>query len=748
MNVTPAVTSVAVTGGAGPAGADGAAGANGAAGTGSASIVEAQLNANAAIGATTLTLDRNVPAGWTAGRLVAIGVGTSSCEIRKITSSSTVTLTLSTALKNAHSTSAVVMLTGFWVPIELWGAQAGVPLTDSFRSLIGALTDQAVQGFGLEGRGPGLANAYYTSHPLTIGDYQPIRNLSIVAKSPFGIDCTIGTYDGIPTQYLVSLAGQVGTATFDATTDIVTVSGSPGGQYSDVQFFAKPGSTMPGGIEEGRRYFTITGSSLTTKISLSSGDPTSVDITSNGSGEIVMVSTGLARLMADSLHLIGNSVKGLNGLIANVQQPSYTPGLRIEGFPVIGASIAGQQASFPNIEITGSWVGLEMAGAEMIYMPGGNIESCDTWIVFAEAARAFGGTGNFDSQIGPGFHFEAPATGALQVQTLIHVTGSPSVNSPLTAGSFQLRFKNVLTAAIQWNDTAATIQGILEAHAAIGAGNVACTQLTGTNLSDGPIRVDFTVGALRWEKWSGSTSTATGGQLAIVSSTITGGPLSISVFNPDGRGISYRSGYNNHIGPAIRASMGGAIPALTATPAFLKAEGSAIGASGFGHGYRITDLEASVPSGLIETPIVDDSYWGIYFTANDSSFFATGISSRINDFIRPSRHGGTRTQPWQFWGDGGRAIRFSSIGRPTLELKAGTAATDDLLASETTALVRQAGFNRNGYPFVAAAVAPTDAELANGELVFYVDTTVGAPKLRFKVKDSAGTVFDLAVTAT
>ena len=155
----------------------------------------------------------------------------------------------------------------------------------------------------------------------------------------------------------------------------------------------------------------------------------------------------------------------------------------------------------------------------------------------------------------------------------------------MTSGTFQLRFKNVLTAAIAFNATAAEVQAIFEAHPAIGAGNVTCTQATGTNMADGNVQCDFTVGDLRWEYWEGSTGPRVGGQMAIVNSTLTGGTVSISILRiGEGRCVSFKTG-QGVLFTGIETSQ--AAPISGWGPPFIQVEGSAIGAAGFNHGFTI-----------------------------------------------------------------------------------------------------------------------------------------------------------------
>lgn len=59
-----------------------------------------------------------------------------------------------------------------------------------------------------------------------------------------------------------------------------------------------------------------------------------------------------------------------------------------------------------------------------------------------------------------------------------------------------------------------------------------------------------------------------------------------------------------------------------------------------------------------------------------------------------------------------------------------------------------ARINKAGYFVTAKKIAPADADLANSELAFWVDDTIGATKAMFKAKDSAGTVRTGSVALT
>jgi hypothetical protein len=690
---------------------------------GPASAVAAfTLNASTSIGATTIVL-ATTPANIAVkvGDYIAIGAGTANCEVRRVATLSTATITFTVPTKVAHTAGNNVWVTpGFWVPLEWWGAISN-SLVDSYRSLINAFLDQTVQvGYGLIGHG---TSYYGSSRPLFVNDYASLQQAALGAYVPFAIDCTIGTDTlnpgNIPNQYFMTLAGQVVTATADASADTVTLGGSIGGAGQDVSFYPRPGSTMPGGIEEGRKYFAL-GAGLTTQITLSQGSATPVDITSAGSGEIVCISTGLARMQWKDCRLSG-AIKGLNGLKANVQQPSICESLRIEYFPVIGATIAADQGTFPNLMIYGCWMGLELAGCEMGYFGQGNIESCDISCSVAEFGRSFGGSSNFNCSFND-FHWESAGFGNSQVQVLYHDSGN------LTGGSFQLRLFNVLTASIPYNVSPAALQAILEAHPSIGVGNVAVSlqpgfaSFPGPNLDNGRFILDFTVGTRNWEYWVGSTDPNTGGESAIVNSTVTpGGYLAVSMGTPYARNISFNWGRDMQF---TNCEYG------NANCPFLTVEGTAATSQAPINGFLISNLYTGANITLIADPVGGD-------VLSDDT---TGCGHNLTYYARPYRHGGSVGQHWWLVGERGRKVKLNTLGKSQIEVIAESLQSDDMQSWAGLDATVGARVNKNGYFIVHRNTVPADAELAANELAFWFDPTNGASALKIKAKQADGTV--------
>jgi hypothetical protein len=101
--------------------------------------------------------------------------------------------------------------------------------------------------------------------------------------------------------------------------------------------------------------------------------------------------------------------------------------------------------------------------------------------------------------------------GSSGVQTL-DVTTAP------TGGTFTLALNNVISAPIQYNDTAANIQTALEALSTIGTGNVT---VTGGPIGTAPVVATF----------GGALANMTINQMAINDTALTGGNVTVTVTN-------------------------------------------------------------------------------------------------------------------------------------------------------------------------------------------------------------------------
>jgi hypothetical protein len=110
-------------------GGPGPTGPTGPPGTGQASVFEAQLGADAAIGATSVTLDLSAPIAFAVGTYIIIDPYTDEAEIRRITAVAGAVVTFgggNPGLVYAHDEDDIVLsFVGGLVPWNLWGALPG-----------------------------------------------------------------------------------------------------------------------------------------------------------------------------------------------------------------------------------------------------------------------------------------------------------------------------------------------------------------------------------------------------------------------------------------------------------------------------------------------------------------------------------------------------------------------------------------------------------------------------------------------
>jgi hypothetical protein len=641
-----------LTGSTGPQGVAGAPGPVG-------STVVTSLSSGTSAGATTVAVTA-LPPETLVGSLVAIGVGTTKCEVRRVTNISTLTLTLNTALKYAHTTSDNVISPRFWVPATYWGAVSSSSV-DSFRSLSNMFLDQQQAGTVYGILGLGEVSPIFSSRPLWCADKAWIEQLAISAyTTAFGLDCSLGvwTYDGRPHQHFFNSSGQFGTvSSVDTAANTVTLSTSAGSAEGDtVAFYVREGlGTIPAGLEEGRTYYIHAGSVGTTyTLSIDKWGSSTVDITDVGSGEICFFSHGNSRIHANRLFLDGLNQRGLSGFMGTLQQQSKFTDFRAQNFAGgWGATISGQQSEFINPEIIASYGGFRIAGGKFIYCFGGNFEGCDLLfesldMSVASPSGTAAGSAGARNNIFIGTHFESPGTGTLSVQT-ITITGTP------TSGTFTLTHNSHVTSALNWNASASDIQTALEALTGIGAGQVL---VTGGPLPSAQVTITFT-GTLSYTRVLPVT----------VTNTITGGSYAINSVNPSARMISMKGGLDTKFDGCVDA---GTTPPSGTPVSFLTVEGA--GASSvFAVGYVLESISATGNSGLF----VDDPARSIQISRADG--ISTSASASLVQAIGAARHGGSIQRQWWLYGDGGRYATFGAAGAPTWDLGGSSTQSSPLL---------------------------------------------------------------------
>jgi hypothetical protein len=660
---------------------------------------EFSLASNIAAGATTADLGGSL-ADIQLGQLLAFGVGTSTCEARRVTAIAGSTVTLHAAFKWTHTAGQTIRLFNFWASPTWWGAVPGDSTFDSFRNLSNMLLDsqQSVVAYGILGPG-GIGNAaFYSSRPLWFPDGTKLVELSLIAKSPFGLDATLGIwgYDSNwPHQHFLHAAGQFGTvSSIDTAANSVTFNADPGAVSGEpVAFYVREGlGTIPGGLEEGRTYYTIEASGATRTLSIDKWGTTPVDITSVGSGEICYWSPGNTRLNTDRVFVSGNSIPGLSGLYCILQQPSHMKDLRLQTFANVGVTLGGQQSVWTGPEIVQNGrIGMRMSGAEWVNIHGGdfegnglvNLDFLDMAVYQPIGTPA--NAANFNVAI-YGCHFEGYGSRGKLLQT-ITITGVPS------AGTFTLNGQT-----LNWNADATAIQTACDA--AFGVGN--CV-VTGGPLPGAQVTLTF----------QGIYQFAFGPTVTIVNS-ITGGSYVINTVRPDGRNISLKGGKGIYITGCVdsAATKPDGMPIT-----FLVVEGA--GASSVLNADYILQSIFAIGGTVGANYFVEDP---LRRNLKREDGNLDGAAQILHYYAAGGRHGGAIGRHWWLAGDGGRYAVFGSAGAPTWELGGAASQADPYFKVKMGATP---GANANPYE----ARDSTDALLYSVDNKGLVKPPASRPKL-------------------
>lgn len=622
--------------------------ANASGGSGGGSITT--LSVSAASSATVVTFGSTD--NLVVGQLVGIGVGTSKCEVRRITGITGSDATLRTALQYDHAVGESVQASDFWIPIVWWGARPGDSSFDSFRNLSNMLIDLQTGGvtYGLVGAGYGTANLFYSSLPLWLPDTTVIERASFAAFVPFDLDCTLGVWgedNNYPHQHFLYSAGQFGTLSSVSTTaDSVTFSSDPGTQTGGgepVAFYIREGKgTLPGGLEEGRTYYCKEASGTTRTLCIDKRGASTVDITSDMTGEVCWFSPGLSRLFCDQLYVGGGgsngNIRGLNGYYAILQQQSCIKDMRVENFAGWGCTVSGQQSEWINPEIiNNARGGTRFSTAEFFFHHGGNWEANDINIEFSDIniQGASASTNNVNNLFS-GVHFESPGSKSRLTQT-ITITGAPASGAGTING-----------VAFSYTATSAEIQTIMDTL--FGAGN---SVVTGGALPTTPIQIVF----------QGVYQYGWGPTLTLSNGTIAGGTFAINTVNPSGRCISYRQGNQTRF---VNVNETTSNKADGTSVSFVNVEGVAALTSAYNiQGYEIMGLYSLA----LTDYLIEDANRG-NIRRGDS--LSDGTSGHLNYYAATSRHGASTGRHWWYFGDGGRYTTLGSAGVPNIETVGGT----------------------------------------------------------------------------
>jgi hypothetical protein len=311
------------------------------------------LASDVAVGATTITLDRNPELPIVVGTAILLSAHTTRAELRRVLSISGSTITV-LAIRTAHDADDVVLA----MPVEvvtprMYGCD-GTSAVDVWAPLQRMFLEAAGYSVVIEGLSPWFV--YYISQPL-MTHAQQVQRITVQPRA---------TVSPVVTTNAAWMHGQnCQDFTASAATDTFTCPNGHGlggpGSYAEINHtrvvFCTPyGGTLPAPLVAGRvYYFNTTPSTTTFTISATRGGAI-LDLTTDGAGWTGIQIHELARLYWDKVRL-NLHVANLHGFMCSLQQDSRTRDTRIDmeaaaSSPggAIGWTLGGQLSYHDNVE--------------------------------------------------------------------------------------------------------------------------------------------------------------------------------------------------------------------------------------------------------------------------------------------------------------------------------------------------------------------------------------------------------------
>lgn len=408
-------------------------GAGGSGGSGTNSMFEYSISNTAAIGDTSVALDRDfVPPATKAGH-IAIGFGTTNCEVRSVQTVAGNTVTFGLDVNDgslrplifAHAAGErVVWFTGdayaaFW---NMKSDYAGGNGTDNSWAMLNALWDTSSQGIRLIGNG-----SFGISMPMVLGKSSQVQDILVAALNIYTANVNTNSWFFINQQ-----AGRFTFSVSGATNTIITSTvGTWPVAASNMMVvpYGIGGTNLPTGLTNGIPVFVKAWDTNWLRVGLTE-DATNELTLGTGTGFLYTEVGGQHKIYLDNVTLDGGIKAGINGLYACVQQPAQTRYLRLNSFlgTALKLPVGVQQVDINNLQIATCGLGLDTLGASFVYIKSLNIEA------YTNGVR--GGAHIW------GMHLESPRTTNGHAIDLTHETAadlmidgfSSSIDAGLTEG--------------------------------------------------------------------------------------------------------------------------------------------------------------------------------------------------------------------------------------------------------------------------------------------------------------------------
>lgn len=339
-------------------------------GGGTNSMFEYSISNTAAIGATSVVLDRDfVPPATSAGH-IAIGFGATNCEIRPAKTVSANTVSWDRVLTFAHAAGEKVIWFSGDAYCSFWGMKADYAVgngTDNSFAMLQALYDTDQEDIRLNGGG----SVFGISMPMVLGQSASMADIGVAALNIYTANENTNSWFFINQQgsrYAFSVFGS-------NTITTVTAGGWPVNSSNMMVVPYGIGTNLPSGLTNGIPVFVKANGTDWLRVGLTESDTNEITL-GTGTGFLYTEVGSQHRIYLDNVTLEGGSRANMNGLYACMQQPAEFNYLRLNHFygTALKFPSGTQQIDVNNLAIIDCGIGLDTRGATFVYIKALNVE--------------------------------------------------------------------------------------------------------------------------------------------------------------------------------------------------------------------------------------------------------------------------------------------------------------------------------------------------------------------------------------
>lgn len=345
-------------------------GSGGSGGAGTNSMFEYSISNAAAIGATSVALDRNfVPPATIAGH-IAIGFGTTNCEIRPAKGVSANSVNWDRGLTFTHAANEKVIWFAGDAYCAFWGMKGDYSVgngTDNSFAMLQALYDTSQEGIRLVGNG-----TFGISMPMVLGESAQMADILVSALNTYTANENTNSWFFINQE-----AGRIAFSVFGTNTITTIAAGDWPAVPTNMMVipYGIGGTNLPTGLTNGIPVFVKAWGADWLRVGLTVSATNEITL-GTGTGFLYTEIGGQHKVYLDNVTLDGGSRTNMNGLYACMQQPAEFNYLRLNHFygTALRFPTGTQQVDVNNLEIIDCGIGLDTRGATFVYIKALNIE--------------------------------------------------------------------------------------------------------------------------------------------------------------------------------------------------------------------------------------------------------------------------------------------------------------------------------------------------------------------------------------